>query len=69
MKRARRANVSIAIQPSHEGLLHEEMGIPKGKKISIGDLMKKKSRDKKDGNVAGEKRDTFAINAKDWGHK
>lgn len=58
--------MAIDIKPSHQGLLHEEMGIPKGKKISIGDLMKKKSRDKKDGNAAGEKRDTFAINAKGW---
>jgi len=56
--------VSINIKPSHQGLLHEEMGIPKGQKISIGALMKKKARDKKSGNTAGEKRDVFALNAK-----
>jgi hypothetical protein len=56
--------VAIAIKKSHEGLLHEEMGIPKDKKISIGDLMKKKARDKKEHNTAGEKRDVFALNAK-----
>jgi len=54
----------IHIQPSHEGLLHEEMGIAKGKKIPIGALMKKKARDKREGDVAGEKRDVFALNAK-----
>jgi hypothetical protein len=54
----------IEIKPSHEGLLHKEMGIPKGKKISLAALMKKKKRDKAEGDTAGEKRDVFAINAK-----
>jgi hypothetical protein len=57
------------IKASHRGLLHKEMGIPEGETISIGDLMKKKSKDKKQGNGAGEKRDTFAINARNWSHK
>jgi hypothetical protein len=56
----------IHIKPGHEGLLHEEMGIPKGKKISMGALMQKKARDKKEHNTAGVKRDTFAINAAHW---
>lgn len=61
-------SVSIAIKPSHEGLLHEEMGVPKGRKISIGDLMRKESRDKREHNAAGVKRDVFALNAKTkWG--
>jgi len=55
------------IKPSHRGMLHKEMGIPEGKKIGIADLMKKKAKDKRSGDVAGEKRDTFAINAHKWG--
>lgn len=54
----------IAIKPSHRGLLHEEMGVPDDKPISIGALMKKKTKDKRTGNTAGLKRDVFAINAK-----
>lgn len=54
----------IKINPAHEGLLHEEMGIAKGKKISIAALRAKKKRDKASGNTAGLKRDVFAINAK-----
>ena len=50
------------IKPSHRGLLHKEMGIPQGKKISIAALMKKKARDKREGNTAGLKRDVFALN-------
>lgn len=57
-----------AIKPSHQGLLHKEMGIPEDRKISIGDLMKKKARDKRTGDTAGVKRDTFAINARGWNH-
>ena len=56
-----------SIKPSHRGMLHHEMGIPEGKKISIGDLMRKEARDKKEHNVARERRDTFAINARSWG--
>jgi hypothetical protein len=57
----------IKIKESHEGLLHKEMGIAKGEKISVADLMKKKAKDKREGNTAGEKRDVFALNAKKWG--
>ncbi len=56
------------IKPSHVGLLHEKMGISKGKRISIGDLMKKKSAAKRSGNGALVKETTFAINAKGWNH-
>jgi hypothetical protein len=55
------------IKPSHRGLLHKEMGIPEGHKISMGQLMKKKAHDKKSGNTAGLRRDVFAINARHWG--
>lgn len=60
--------MAINIKPSHVGLLHEEMGIPKGKKIGIADLMRKKARDKREGNTAAEKRDVFAINARHFKH-
>jgi hypothetical protein len=56
----------IEIQPSHRGLLHREMGIAPNKKISIGALMQQKFKDKRTGNVAGEKRATFALNARAW---
>jgi hypothetical protein len=58
--------VAIEITKSHRGLLHEEMGIPSGKKISIGALMAKKAKDKREGNTAGEKRDVFAISSRKW---
>jgi hypothetical protein len=54
----------IAIKPSHRGLLHSEMHVPQDHEISLGSLMKKKARDKREHNIAGEKRDVFAINAK-----
>jgi hypothetical protein len=56
----------IAIAPSHRGLEHERLGVPKGKKISIGQLMRAKARDKKEGNTTGEREDQFAINARKW---
>ena len=56
------------IKASHRGLLHEEMGIPKDKKISIGALMRKKASAKRSGNGAEVKRTTFAINARGWHH-
>lgn len=58
----------IEIKKSHEGLLHKQMGLKPGEKISIGALMRRKSKDKKSGNVADEKRDTFALNARKWSH-
>lgn len=58
----------IEIKPSHKGMLRAEMGVPAGKKISIAALMKKKSRDKSEGNTAGLKRDVFAINARGFHH-
>lgn len=56
----------IAIKPSHRGLLHKEMGVPEGHKISLGDLMKKKTRDKATHDTAALKRDVFALNARKW---
>jgi hypothetical protein len=50
------------IEPSHKGLLHEQMGIPQGTKISMGALMREKAKAKKSGNTTEEKRAVFAIN-------
>lgn len=61
--------MAIAINPAHKGLLHEEMGIPKGQKITIGQLMREKRKAKRSGNTAEEKRATFAANARHWNHK
>lgn len=49
-------------------MLHKEMGIPEGQTISLTELMAKKTRDKRTGNTAGTKRDTFAVNARKWNH-
>lgn len=56
----------IAIKPSHKGLLHEHMGVPKGEKISIGDLMAEKKKAKASGNTKLEKQVVFAQNARKW---
>lgn len=56
----------IHIKPSHVGLLHKAMGVPKGSKISLGDLMETKSRAKRAGNMKLEKQATFAANARSW---
>ncbi len=60
--------MAIEIQKSHEGLLHKQMGVKAGEKISIGALMRRKAKDKKSGNSADEKRDVFALNARKWSH-
>lgn len=55
----------INIKPSHEGKLHKELGVPKGKKIpasKLHDALKNAS-------PAEKKRIQFAINAKKWGKK
>lgn len=54
------------IKSSHVGMLHEAMGVPKGKKIGIGDLMKTKARAKSTGNVKLEREAVFAQNAREW---
>ena len=60
----------IAIKPSHEGLLHKHMGIKRGRKISVADLMSEKASAKREGDTAEEKRANFALVAKTkWHHK
>jgi hypothetical protein len=51
----------IHIKPSHRGLLTKEVG---KKGLKPGNLRKEIARDKKEGNVAKEKREVFALNAK-----
>jgi hypothetical protein len=58
----------IRIKPSHEGLLHKDMGIAQGKKIPEASLEKKKASAKKSGNVKELKEIVFAENAKKWHH-
>ena len=56
--------MSIEIKPSHKGLLHKELGVKAGDKISS----KKLSMAKNSSNPAERKRATFAMNAKKWKH-
>jgi hypothetical protein len=54
----------IKIKKSHEGLLHEKLGVPKGKKIPAKDLTVHEGDSPKT-----VKQKTFAKNAKKWHHK
>lgn len=58
----------IDIKPSHKGLLHRELGVPADKKIGVADLMRAKTRAKRSGDSALEKRAVFAENARKWKH-
>lgn len=59
----------ILIKPSHEGLLHKDLGVPTGEKIPASKLQAAKTQAKKSGDVAEEKRIVFAQNAKKWAKK
>lgn len=54
----------IKIKPSHKGLLHKDLGVSPGKKISTGKLEKAK----KTASPAEKKRIVFAENEKKWNH-
>jgi len=54
----------IKIKPSHRGLLHKNLGVKPGKKLSLKQLMSAKHSS----SPAERKRATFAINARSW-HK
>lgn len=56
----------IHIKPSHRGLLTKEVG---KKGLSVSNLHKEIAHDKAEGNVAKEKREVFALNAKTKFHK
>ena len=51
----------IRIKPNHKGLLTKEVG---KKGLTVSNLKKEIAHDKKSGNVAREKREVFALNAK-----
>jgi hypothetical protein len=59
---AARMKRKIHIKPSHEGLLHKELGVPTDEKIPEAKLEKAKHSE----NPAERKRATFAEN---FGHK
>lgn len=61
-KRARGGGIHI--KASHKGLLHEDTGTPKGKKIPA-DKIEKAAHSK---DAAVRKRAVFAENAKKWHH-
>ena len=69
-KRARGGGIHI--KPSHKGLLHEDLGVPEGKKSRRSGGKKipakklKKAENSKD--PAVRKRAVFAENAKKWHH-
>lgn len=52
----------IKTKPSHKGLLHKELGVPAGKKISAKKLEKAENSK----SAAVRKRAVFAENAKSW---
>jgi len=54
----------IKIKKSHEGLLHKNLGVKQGKKLSSSTLDKAK----KNAGPAEKKRIVFAQNAKKWHH-
>lgn len=59
----------ISIKPSHEGLLHKDLGVPEGKDISTSKLESAKKGAEASGNSKLMKRIVFAENAKKWNHK
>jgi hypothetical protein len=52
----------INIKPSHEGLLHKDLGVKKGKKLTVAEEEKAKHSE----DPAERKRATFALNARKW---
>lgn len=54
----------IHIKPSHKGLLHKDLGVAAGKKLTGAEIAKAKNSD----NPAERKRATFAANARKWKH-
>jgi hypothetical protein len=56
--------MAIEIKKSHEGLLHEKLGVPAGQKIPESTL----ERAKHSSSPAERKEANFAENAKHWKH-
>ncbi len=57
------AKSGIKIKKSHQGLLHKNLGVAKGKKIPSSKLAVKPGD-----SAAVKKRKVFAANAKKWKH-
>lgn len=55
----------IKIKPSHKGLLHEDLGVPEGKKLTQAEL--NKGLHSEDPKVRS--RTHFALNARKWDHE
>jgi hypothetical protein len=54
----------IALNPAHRGLLHKELGVPEGKKLSVRQL----ARAARSKNPKERERANFAKNARKWNH-
>ncbi len=55
--------MAINIKPSHRGLLHKNLGVKAGKKLTSEQIAVKAGD-----SAAVKKRKQFAINAKSWKH-
>lgn len=56
--------MSIRINPAHAGLLHKEVGVKRGKKLTVA--QEEKAAHSK--NPAERKRADFALAARKWKH-
>lgn len=56
--------MAIHIKPSHKGLLHKNLGVSQGKKLTV----KQEEKAKSSSDPAERKRATFALNARKWHH-
>lgn len=56
--------MSINIKKSHRGLLHKDLGVKPGKKITLG----AEEKASHSSSPAVRKRATFAMNARKWNH-
>ncbi len=56
--------MAINIKKSHRGLLHKNLGVAKGKKLSASQIAIKPGD-----STAVKKRKVFAQNARKWSHK
>jgi hypothetical protein len=57
--------MAIHIKASHKGKLHQDLGVKKGKKLTMAQINKAKNSS----SAAERKRAQFAINAKGWKKK
>jgi hypothetical protein len=56
--------MAIDVKPSHEGLLHRDLGVRQGRKLTVSEEEAAKRSD----NPAERKRATFALNARKFNH-